>query len=50
VCREAGVHEALLQLNHAPDNIYNKAANAIVAFFLQEEDGGDGDGNGGGGD
>ena len=44
------MHEALLQLNHAPDNIYNKAANAIVAFFLQEEDGGDGDGNGGGGD
>jgi len=48
VCREAGVYEALLQLNRAPDNIYNKAANVIEAFFLQEGDGGDGDGNGGG--
>ena len=46
VCREAGVREALLQLNHAPANISNKALAMGEAYFSEEED--DGDGNGGG--
>ena len=45
VCREAGVDEALLLLNHAPANIYNKALAISDAYFSKEDDG---DGNGGG--
>ncbi len=43
VCREAGVREALLQLNRAPANIYNKALAMSEAYFSEEEGSGGGD-------
>ncbi len=52
VCREAGVDEALLLLNHAPANIYNKALAINDTYFGNDDDEGDdgGDGGDGGGD
>ncbi len=38
VCREAGVHDALLELNHAPSNIYNKALALHDAYFAGDEE------------
>ena len=35
--REAGVDEALLELNHAPANIYNKAVTIHDAYFTGED-------------
>ncbi len=42
VCREAGVDEALLLLNHAPDNIYKKALAICDTYFGNDDDGGGG--------
>ena len=57
VCREAGVDEALLGLQHAPANIYNKAISISDTYFGNDDDGDDGgddggndDGGGGDGD
>jgi hypothetical protein len=51
MCRVVGVDQALVQLNDAPANIYEKAFAIYGAFFCNDDGGGgggDGSGDGGG--